>query len=92
MKNMNLSYAQKFKAMNREALATLVLAVIIAVFFWGAIFALKDSGEFLFSMPAWCVVSCIGGYALSVIGVIIVVRLFMADFPLDDREDPEDER
>lgn len=79
-----LSYSEKFKAMDKEALATLILALVITAFFWGAILLLKDSALMLFSMPAWFIVSCIGGYLLSVIGVIFLAKKIMVDFPLDD--------
>ena len=81
------SYKEKFAIMDREALATLLLAVIIVAFFWGAIFALKDSGLFFFKMPAWFVVSCIGGYLLSVVGVIFLVKKVLVDFPLSDEDE-----
>lgn len=81
-----LSDKEKFQAMDREALATLILALVITAFFWGAIFLLKDTGLMLFSMPAWFTVSCIGGYFLSVAGVIWLVKKVMVEFPLDDEE------
>ena len=82
----DLSYEEKFSIMDREALATLILAVIIAAFFWGAILLLKDNSATFFTMPAWFVISCIGGYLLSVVGVIILVRKVMVDFPLDEKD------
>ncbi len=85
----NISYAEKFRIMDREALATLVLAVIIAAFFWGAIWLLKDNTSTILAMPAWFVVSCIGGYLLSMVGVIFLVKKVMVDFPLDEKDAEE---
>lgn len=82
----NISYAEKFRIMDREALATLILAVIIAAFFWGAIWLLKDNTATVFAMPVWFVVSCIGGYLLSMAGVIYLVKKVMVDFPLDEQD------
>lgn len=84
MQNKDPSYSEKFVAMDREALATTILAVIITIFFWGAVFLLKNSSVFVASMPLWFVVSCIGGYLLSVAGVIILTRYFMTDFSLGE--------
>ena len=84
MRKGDLSYREKFAAMDREALATVVLAVLLTLFFWGAVFLLKDSAVFVASMPLWFVVSCIGGYLLSVAGVIVLVRRFMTDFSLGE--------
>ncbi|MGN0908768.1 MAG: YhdT family protein [Succinivibrio sp.] len=81
-----LGYSQKFAAMDREALATVILAVALTVFFWGAVFLLKDRPEFVASMPLWFVVSCIGGYLLSVAGVMVLVRFFMTDFSLGEEK------
>jgi uncharacterized membrane protein YhdT len=88
--NKELSYSEKFAAMDREALATVILAVVITVFFWAAIFLLKDSSVFVASMPLWFVVSCIGGYLLSVAGVIFLVRHFMTDFSLGEEHDEKE--
>lgn len=85
-----LTYKEKFEAMDREAAATLGLAVAITAFFWLAIFLLKESGETLLSMPIWFTVSCIGGYLLSVAGVIFVVKRWFRDFDLDE-DAPEKE-
>lgn len=87
----DLSYADKFKIMDREAKATLILAIVIAAFFWGAIFIFKDSSATIFSIPLWFVISCIGGYLLSVIGVIFLVRKVLVDFPLDEKDIEEAE-
>ena len=88
-----LTYKEKFEIMDREALATLVCAVAITAFFWLAIYLLKDSSAMLLQMPAWFTVSCIGGYLLSIAGVILVVRLWFKDFSLEeDAPDSEGER
>lgn len=82
MKNIT-SYKDKFIQMDKEAKATLVLAIVITLFFWLSIFLLQNYTTTLFLMPLWFVVSCIGGYLLSVIGVIILIKFFMKNFPLD---------
>ncbi len=83
MKNID-SYKDKFVQMDKEAKATLVLAIVITLFFWLSIFLLQNYTTTLFLMPLWFVVSCIGGYILSVIGVIILIKFFMKNFSLDD--------
>lgn len=79
-------YARKFVQMDKEALYTLILALVIFVFFWGAVFALQNCYVFLWQMPLWFVVSCVGGYILSVIGVLVLIKYFMKDFDLEDKE------
>ncbi len=80
-----LSYAAKFAQMDREAAATLTAAIAVTAFFWLAIFFLGDDPlATLFSMPLWFVVSCIGGYLISVLAVIVLIRCCLKNFDLDD--------
>lgn len=81
------SYKDKFIQMDKEAKATFVLAIVITLFFWLSIFLLQNLTTTLFLMPLWFVVSCIGGYLLSVIGVIILIKFFMKNFSLDDEDE-----
>jgi uncharacterized membrane protein YhdT len=85
-----LSYEEKFKLMDKEAHATLICALLITVFFWLAIWLLKDFHVTLFKMPLWFTISCIGGYLVAVVGVIVLVRYFMYNFDLDKDEENAD--
>lgn len=78
-----LSYRDKFRQMDREALSTLLAAVVITLYFWLSIYFFHDSAVMLFSLPLWFMLSCIGGYLLSIIAVFILTRRFMRNFPLD---------
>ena len=79
---------QIFRQMDKEAFSTFITAVIITVYFWLTVFIFKDDISLtLFSMPIWFVLSCIGGYILSVIAVIVLVRKFMKNFSLADFDD-----
>lgn len=69
--------------MDREALSTLLAAVVITLYFWLSIYFFHDSAVMLFSLPLWFMLSCIGGYLLSIIAVFILTRRFMRNFPLD---------
>lgn len=72
--------------MNREALATLSCALLVFAFFWAALLLFKDSGEMLLSLPLWFVISCLGGYVLSIVLTLVLIKKFMVDFPLDEEE------
>ncbi len=78
-----LSYSDKFRQMDREALSTLVAAAVITLYFWLSIYLFHDSAVLLFSLPLWFMLSCIGGYFISIIAVFILIRRFMRNFPLD---------
>lgn len=75
-------YAQMFKQLDNEAFATLVTAILITMLFWLAIFLTSDCGVNFLHMPLWFVLSCLGGYILSVVGVIVLVKCFLKDMPL----------
>ena len=80
------SYQEKFIRTDKEARATFILSLVIFVFFFVSIFVFMDENVFILGMPLWFVLSCLGGYLLSVAGVVILVRFFMQDFSLDDEE------
>ncbi len=61
----------------------IIAALIITVFFWGSIYLFKDSPAELLALPLWFVISCIGGYLLSIAAVWVLVRRFMRNFSLD---------
>lgn len=79
-----LSKKEKFKQMDKEALATVMTAIVIFIYFWLSIFLFKNTVIYVFYMPLWFVLSCIGGYLLSCILVIILVKFFMKNFSLED--------
>lgn len=79
-----LSKKEKFKQMDKEALATVMTAIVIFIYFWLSIFLFKNTIVYVFYMPLWFVLSCIGGYLLSCILVIILVKFFMKNFSLED--------
>ncbi len=84
MKKTHLSYAQKFEQVDKEAIYTLCAAVFVTAVFWLCIFIFKDDTQsFMFNMPLWFVLSCIGGYLLSVVTVIVLVKFFFKNFALD---------
>ena len=86
-----LTFKEKFIQMDREAAATAICAVVIMAAFWAALLLLKDSPETLFEMPLWFSVSCLGGYVLSVVAVIFLVKRYFRDFDLDQDAPEESE-
>lgn len=82
------SYARKFAQMDREAGRTLAAAVLIFACFWAAVLLLRSDEVYVLGLPLWFVLSCLGGYVLSVVVVLVLVRLGMRDFPFDDQPRP----
>ncbi len=90
MPTRKLSYREKFLVMDREALATFCCALLITLFFWAAIFCFGDSELSLLSFPLWFVLSCLCGYLLSIVGVVILIKRYFVNFDLD--EDAKEEQ
>ncbi len=85
-----LSYKEKFVQMDKEALAVLIAAAALFLYFWISIFLFKDNLDLgvIAGLPLWFTLSCLGGYLLSVIVVFVLVRFFMKNFDLN--EDAQD--
>ena len=77
-------YDRALAASHREALATMLAAVATMIYFWAAIWLLKDSAVTLLALPIWFVASCVGGYLFSVIAVFVLVKRCFADIDLDE--------
>lgn len=76
-------YDRALKASHKEAAATMAVALVTVLYFWGAVFFFEDSEVTLFSLPLWFVASCIGGYVLSIAGVLFLVNGVFTDIDLD---------
>lgn len=79
----NLDEKEKFKQIDKEARAAFIAALIIFIYFWLSIFLCKDLIIYVFNMPLWFMLSCIGGYLLSIITVFVLVKFFMKNFSLE---------
>lgn len=75
-------YAAMFKQLDAEAFYTLFAAILITLLFWLAIYLTHESSVSFWHMPLWFVLSCIGGYILSVVVVVVLVKCFLKDMPL----------
>lgn len=76
-------YAAQFTQLDKEALATVLAAVLITVLFWAAIYFTADIQSSILAMPLWFVISCLGGYLFSIVVVVVLVTKFMSNSRLD---------
>lgn len=83
-----LSYREKFRQMNREAIATCAITVLLIAFWWFGAFGIDSSLTFL-SMPLWFFISCIGTYILAILLVWLITKKVFVDFDLEDDENKE---
>ena len=75
-------YASPMKQLDSEALYTFIAAVVVTLVFWLSIFFTHDSSVTLLHLPLWFVLSCLGGYAFSVIAVIFLVKVCLKSMAL----------
>ncbi len=84
-----MSEKEKFIQMNKEAKATWIVGFIIMAFWFitgFGIYAVCGSEWTILGMPAWMVISCIGSWFLSIIGVVFLVKKVFKDFDLNEEE------
>lgn len=87
-----VDYDEALRATHREAAATLVVAVLIALFFWGAIGLLHDVPGTNGGLPLWFWWAVPGGYLASIAGVVWLVRRVFRNFSLDLTPDSTPEK
>ncbi|MCM3740550.1 YhdT family protein [Oceanobacillus luteolus] len=78
---------------NREALIGIGLALFNFIWWFGFAYGLgsKDPSEYTYILgfPAWFFYSCVLGFIVMVVILIIVIKKFFVDVPLDEEEKRE---
>lgn len=78
------------KIANREALIGVGLAIFNFIWWFGFAYGLgsKDPSEYtyVFGLPAWFFYSCVVGFVVMVAIIIIVIKKFFVEVPLDEEE------
>ena len=83
---------QKHQQIVKEMKATLILFIIVAVWHVGTAFALNGIDFLIFGMPLWFFVSTIGAFAISVIGVAVLLKVVFVNFDLGEEISEEEEK
>ena len=82
-----LTYKQKHKQANREALAT-VIALGITIVVWIVCgFGLSAFDITVFHTPLWIIGGTIGTWVCAIVVSVMLARRFFIGFELDDREE-----
>lgn len=78
------------KVANREALIGIGLAMFNFVWWFGFAygFGSKDPAEYtyVFGFPTWFFYSCVIGFIVMVVLLVIVIRKYFVDVPLEEEE------
>ncbi|WP_181347276.1 YhdT family protein [Thalassobacillus sp. CUG 92003] len=84
---------RRFRIAHREALIGVGLAVFNFIWWYGFAYGLgskpPEEYSYVFGLPAWFFYSCVLGFVVMCILVIVVVKFWFVEVPLDD--EPEDE-
>lgn len=83
---------QKHQQIVKEMKATLILFIIVAIWHVGTAFALNGIDFLIVGMPLWFFVSTIGAFAISVIGVVILLKKVFVNFDLGEEVSEENEK
>ena len=81
----------RFKVANREAL--IGVGLVIFNFIWWYAFAYglgskePSTYTYVFGLPAWFFYSCVLGFVIMAVLVIIIVKYFFVDVPFDEGEE-----
>ena len=79
-----LTDEEKHKQMLKEVKWTFLLILLVAVWHIGFAFALDGIDKMILGMPLWFFVSTIGAFAISVIGVLLLLKFVFVNFDLGE--------
>ncbi|MDE5416052.1 YhdT family protein [Alkalihalobacterium chitinilyticum] len=81
----------RFKIANREALIGVGLVIFNFVWWFGFAYGLGSSPveeySYVFGMPAWFFYSCVVGFVVMAIIVIIMVKKFFVEVDFEDEQE-----
>ncbi|OIJ12880.1 sodium:pantothenate symporter [Anaerobacillus arseniciselenatis] len=81
----------RFKIANREALIGIGLVIFNFIWWFGFAYGLGSAPveeySYVFGMPAWFFYSCVLGFVVMVILVIIMVKCFFKEVDFDVEEE-----
>lgn len=86
-----LTDEEKHKQILKEVKWTFLLILIVAAWHIGFAFALDGIDKMVLGMPLWFFVSTIGAFAISVAGVVLLLKYVFVNFDLGDEAEDEEE-
>jgi uncharacterized membrane protein YhdT len=80
----------RFRIAHREAWIGVSLAVVNFLWWYGFAYGLGGKSvseyKYIWGLPAWFFYSCVVGFLLMVLLVIIVVKTMLKEIPFDEEE------
>ncbi len=85
-----LTDEEKHKQMLKEIKWTFLLILLVAAWHIGFAFALDGIDVMVLGMPLWFFVSTIGAFAISVVGVVLLLKFVFVNFDLGEEAGDEE--
>ena len=85
-----LTDEEKHKQMLKEIKWTFLLILLVATWHIGFGFALDGIDKMVLGMPLWFFVSTIGAFAISVVGVVLLLKYVYVNFDLGEELEEEE--
>ncbi|MFF2446916.1 YhdT family protein [Neobacillus sp. NPDC058068] len=81
---------KRFKIAHREALIGVILVLINFIWWYGFAYGLGSADvhnyTYIFGLPAWFFYSCVAGFIVMVILVILTVKFLFKEVPFEEEE------
>ncbi|MET3575496.1 YhdT family protein [Bhargavaea ullalensis] len=81
----------RFKVANREALIGCALALANFIWWFGFAYGMGsrpvEEYKYIMGLPDWFFISCVLGFLLITVAVIIVVKFFFTEVPFEEEEE-----
>ncbi len=78
---------EKFQQINKEAKATLLVLLLVVLFWTISGIGVSRLNITIFHTPLWAITGCIGTWIFSVVAVWILVKKVFKNFDLEEEEE-----
>lgn len=78
---------EKFQQINKEAKATLLVLLLVVLFWTISGIGVSRLNITIFHTPLWAITGCIGTWLFSVLAVWILVKKVFKNFDLEEEEE-----
>lgn len=78
---------EKFQQVNKEAKATLLVLLLVILFWTISGIGVSRLNITIFHTPLWAITGCIGTWLFSVVAVWVLVKKVFKNFDLEEEEE-----
>ncbi len=78
---------EKFQQINKEAKATLLVLLLVVLFWTISGIGVSRLNITIFHTPLWAITGCIGTWIFSVVAVWVLVKKVFKNFDLEEEEE-----